>query len=93
VLARPKRAVAVSVGTVPDARSDVELVVYPPRRSFYEILADQLSGGTTESMALRAWLGANFSQGELEALRALRGPLALFRRGEPLALMPFTFLR
>ena len=28
-----------------------------------------------------------------EALRLLRGPGALFKRGEPLALMPFGFLR
>ena len=32
-------------------------------------------------------------EAEIEALRTLRGPHALFRRGEPLALMPFTFLR
>ncbi len=36
---------------------------------------------------------ANFSKGELEALRVVRGPFAMFRRGEILALMPFTFLR
>ena len=44
-------------------------------------------------MAVGAWMTANLTRGELEALRALRGPLAMFRRGEPLALMPFTFLR
>ena len=74
------------------ADSDVELVVYPPRKSFYELLSDQFSG-SGESMAVSAWLSANLSNGELEALRAMRGPLAMFRRGEPLALMPFTFLR
>jgi hypothetical protein len=36
---------------------------------------------------------ANLSHAEIEALRALRGPLTLFRPGEVLALMPFTFLR
>ena len=36
---------------------------------------------------------ANLSKGELDVLRTMRGPLALFRRGEVLALMPFTFLR
>ena len=40
-----------------------------------------------------AWLNANLSKGELEALRIMRGPFAMFHRGEPLALMPFTFLR
>ena len=44
-------------------------------------------------MAMSAWLAANLSRGELEGLRMIRGPFAMFRRGEPLALMPFTFLR
>jgi len=44
-------------------------------------------------MAVGAWLNANLSKGEIEALRAMRGPLSMFRRGEILALMPFTFLR
>ena len=30
---------------------------------------------------------------ELEALRLMRGPFAMFRRGEALALLPFTFVR
>jgi protease-4 len=74
------------------ADTEVELVVFPPRKSFYEIVSDQLSG-SGESMAVSAWLSANLSKGELEALRTIRGPFAMFRRGEPLALMPFTFLR
>jgi len=74
------------------ADSDVEIVVYPPRKSFYELLSDQFSG-STDSLAVGAWLDANLSKGELEALRVMRGPLAMFHRGEPLMLMPFTFLR
>jgi len=74
------------------ADSDVELVVYPPKKSFYEILSDQFSGAGDQSEA-SAWLAVNFTKTEVEALRALRGPFALFRRGEPLALMPLTFLR
>jgi protease-4 len=74
------------------ADSEVELVIYPPRKSFYEILTDQF-GGTGDQMAAGAWLSANLTAGEIEALRTIRGPLALFRRGEPLALMPFAFLR
>jgi protease IV len=74
------------------ADSEVELVIYPPRKSFYEILTDQF-GATGDQMAAGAWLSANLTAGEIEALRTIRGPLALFRRGEPLALMPFTFLR
>ena len=72
--------------------SEVEMVIYPPRKSFFEILTDQF-GGSGEQMAASAWLSANLSKGELEGLRVLRGPLAMFHRGEPLALMPFTFLR
>src|SRR5438445_1304385 len=71
------------------ADSDVELMVYPPRKSFYELLAVQFSG-SSESIAVGAWLNAKLSKGELEALRIMRGPLAIFHRGEPLALMPFT---
>jgi len=74
------------------ADSEVELVVYPPRKSFYEIVSDELSG-SRDSRAVAAWLNANLTSGELDILRAVRGPLGLFRRGEPLALMPFTFLR
>ena len=72
--------------------SGVELVLYPPRKSLYELLSEELSGGG-EQAALSAWVSANVSSTELDALRTLRGPLARFRRGEPLALMPFTFLR
>jgi protease-4 len=74
------------------ADSEVELVVYPPRKSFYEILSDQFGGGS-DRLAVSAWLSANLSKGELDALRLMRGPLATFRRGELLALMPTTFLR
>jgi protease-4 len=74
------------------ADSEVELVVFPPRKSFYEILSDQF-GGASDQAAVSAWLSANLSKGELDALRLMRGPLATFRRGELLALMPLTFLR
>jgi protease IV len=73
------------------ADADVELVVFPPRKSFYELLTQQL-GGSSET-AMSAWLSTNLSKGELQALRIMRGPLTMFRRGEPLALMPTTFLR
>jgi len=84
-------AVAKQRAKIP-ADSEVELVVYPPRKSFYELLAEQLSG-SGEQVAVSAWLSAHLTKGEIEALRAMRGPVAMFRRGEPLALMPFTFLR
>src|SRR5262249_19819663 len=72
--------------------TEVELTVYPPRKSFYELLTDQFSG-SNEGATLSAWMNANLSSTEIEALRVMRGPLTLFRRGEILALMPFTFVR
>jgi len=72
--------------------SDVQLSIYPPRKSFYELLSDQF-GGSSDSMAVSAWLSMNLSKGEIEALRVMRGPLSIFHRGEPLAMMPFTYLR
>jgi protease-4 len=74
------------------ADSEVELVVYPPRKSFYEIVTEQLNGSGDQA-AIGAWVSAHLSKGEIQALRLMRGPLAMFRRGEPLALMPMTFLR
>ena len=74
------------------ADADVELIVYPPRKSLYELVSEQFSG-SSDSLAVRSWLAGNLSSGEMEALRIVRGPFAMFRRGEPLALMPFTFLR
>jgi protease IV len=88
------RAVAIAKqrAKIP-ADSEVEVVVYPARKSFYEILSDQFYGGSGESMAMSAWLHANFTSSEIEALRIVRGPLSMFKRGEILALMPFTYVR
>jgi len=90
------RAVAVAKQRAKIAAdSDVELVVYPPRKSFYELLTEQFSGSgeSMRSAAVTAWLSENLSSGEIEALRVVRGPFAMFRRGEALALLPFTFVR
>jgi protease IV len=84
-------AIAKQRAKIP-VESEVQLVVFPPRKSFYEILSDEFSG-SAESRAVGAWLNANLTKGEREILKAVRGPLGLFRQGEPLALMPVTFLR
>jgi protease IV len=70
-----------------DADEDVELVVYPPRRSLYEALTEQFGGGALNVWTLLA------GRAEQRALTALSAPARLFRRGEPLALMPFAFIR
>jgi protease IV len=67
---------------------EVELVVYPPRRSLYEILTSQF-GGSDEQMRLAALLGIH----ERRALGQVAAPWTLFRKGEALALMPFAYLR
>jgi protease-4 len=88
-----ERAIAVAKQRAKiDADAEVEVVVYPPRKSVYELVSEQF-GGAREQMAVAAWMAANLTQAELDAVRLLRGPFAMFHRGEPLALMPFTFLR
>ncbi|HEX4346842.1 MAG TPA: signal peptide peptidase SppA [Vicinamibacterales bacterium] len=72
--------------------SGVELVVYPPKRSFLELVSDEFSGAGDQASAGK-WVSATLSAGEVDTLRVMRGPAAMFHRGEPLALMPFTFLR
>jgi protease-4 len=69
------------------ADEDVELVIYPPRRSLYEALTGQFGGVSGD-------LWSVLSGGpERRALAAISAPGRLFRRGEPLAMMPFTFIR
>ena len=68
------------------ADEDVELVAYPRRRSLYEAISDQFGGGVNVWSVLAG--GA-----EQRAVSALTAPVRLFRRGEPLALMPYAFLR
>ena len=72
--------------------SDVELVTYPAPKSFYELVTDEVSGNT-QAAAIGRWLKANVSSAEIDLLRAARGPSPLFRRGEPLALLPIQYLR
>jgi protease-4 len=69
------------------ADEDVELVVYPPRRTLYEALSEQF-----QSSSFNVW-GLFVGGAERQALGALTAPVRLFRRGEPLALMPYVFVR
>ena len=69
--------------------TEVELVVYPPKKSLYESLADPFGAGATGPAALASLLGL----GSGRAVQALAAPLRVFRRGEPLAIMPNVFVR
>ncbi len=67
---------------------DVELVVYPPKKSFYDIFKSPF-GTSDRAATLAAMLGLSNPR----VLQQLVAPLQIFRRGEPLALMPNVFLR
>ena len=83
------RAVAIAKERAKiDADEDVELVVYPPRRSLYEALTEQFGA----SLGFSSW-SLLAGRAEREAIAAVTAPVRLFRRGEPLALMPFVFSR
>jgi protease IV len=67
------------------AGSEVELVVFPPKRSIFEVLR----GRSDSSAAIAALVGDRNAR----AVEAVTAPLRLFRRGEPLTLMPNVFVR
>jgi protease-4 len=73
-----------------DPGEAVETVVYPRRRSFYEALSDQFGRSSSAVSIVRALTGA---RGPGRAMASVTAPGRLFRRGEPLALMPFAFVR
>jgi protease-4 len=74
---------------------EVELVVYPPHRSFYQVLTDELSSPVgrlstaSTSEALLNLLGPR----ERRALAAVLAPSRMFRAGQPLTHMPYVFIR
>ena len=86
------RAVAIAKERAKiSADRDVELVTYPPPKSFFELVRD-VSSGSTEAAA-SAWMASHLSAEERAALIALRGGSTMYRRGELLALMPFSYVR
>jgi protease-4 len=80
-------AIAKERAKIP-AGEQVDLVVYPPRRSLYDLFMTSLSG-MDEQAQLAALLGIR----DRRAVGMLTAPLRLFRPGEPLAMMPFGYLR
>ena len=67
----------------------VELVVYPGRKSFYELVANPFGRSEGTRRARRAAR----AEGSRARCRSLTAPLQIFRRGEPLALMPNIFVK
>jgi protease-4 len=68
--------------------AEVELVIYPPRKSFYELFKGPFSASERA-----ATLGSLLGFTNPRVLQTLAAPLQVFRRGEPLALMPNVFVR
>jgi protease IV len=66
-----------------EPEQEVELVIYPPRRTLLEVLSEPFGGAAP---GVRA--GLFLREDERRSLAAMSAPLQLFRRGEPLALMP-----
>ena len=83
-----ERAVALVRQKAKLPGTEVELVVYPTRKSLYEILTSQFSG-SDEQVRLAALLGIP----ERRALGRVTAPWTLFRKGEALALMPFGLVQ
>jgi protease-4 len=79
-------AIAKQRASIPEDE-DVEIVVYPARRSLYDALSERFGRSN-----LGSW-GVLTGAAGRSAMAALAAPALLFRRGEPLALMPFAFVR
>jgi protease-4 len=76
--------------------TDVELVIYPPRRSLYQLVRspfDLLSRSPAPALATTGFPPAWLPAPDRDALSQASLAWRLFRRGEPLALMPFVFSR
>jgi hypothetical protein len=82
-------AIAKERAKIP-ASQDVDLVVYPPKRSFFEALSHPL--GQTEEAQSSAALRL-LSPADRRVVAQLTAPFRLLRHSEPLALMPYVFVR
>jgi protease-4 len=68
--------------------SGVEIVTYPGKRSFYDVLRNPF-GPSDYGASVAALLGLR----DPRALASITAPLQVFRRGEPLPIMPNIFVR
>jgi protease-4 len=77
------------------ADEEVQFVVYPKRRSFYEVLAEEIQsplGRLRTAHAADALLQI-LGPRERKALAAVLAPSRLFKTGQVLAHMPYVFVR
>lgn len=71
-----------------DLTKDVQLVVYPPRRSVYELLASPFGSSVEAALGLPL-----LRRPEVRLMDTMASTVRLFRRGEPLTIMPNVFWR
>ncbi|MDQ3170383.1 MAG: signal peptide peptidase SppA, partial [Acidobacteriota bacterium] len=83
-----------------DPGRQVQLDVYPPRRSLYELVASPFgsmamarAAGPLGALFLHPRVAALREDPRAKALESLATRLNLFRSGEPLALMPNVFVK
>ena len=69
-----------------DPQRDVDLVVYPPKRTILDILSNPLGSSAAQG------LGVLFGRPETRLIDSAVSTLRRFRRGEPLAIMPNLLL-
>jgi protease-4 len=69
-----------------DASRPLDLVVYPPRRTFYDLLSSQFGGAQSRG------LDTLFGHPNVRAVQSALTTMQLFRRGEPLAILPNVFV-
>jgi protease-4 len=84
-------AVAKQAAHIP-ADEEVELVAFPTRRTFYEVLSESFDTPTAERSTAEAILSL-LGPRDRRALGAILAPSRLFRAGEILTHMPYVFLR
>jgi protease-4 len=69
-----------------DPARDVDLVVYPPKRTLYDLISNPFGSPVSTS------LDVLFRRPETRALESALSALRRFRRGEPLAILPNVFV-
>ena len=75
------------------ADTEVEVVSYPARKSLAELLIEELSGsGSDRQIDAVLSIASGLRTAERRAIGLVTAPARLFRPGEPLALMPMSFL-
>ena len=70
-----------------DPGKDASLIVYPAKRSFYEVLANPFGNGLTMGLEMLV------HRPEARPIQSMVETFGRFRRGETLAIMPNVFVR